>query len=870
MDFFGAPESIIIRGARQNNLKNISLDLPLEKLVVITGPSGSGKSSLAFDTLFAEGQRRYIESLSAYARQFLEQVSKPDVDLIDGLSPAIAIEQKTISSHPRSTVGTVTNIYDYLRLLFARLGSVIDPESGTALQKQTEEDIFNSLDNLGAGEKVQIFASVVRGRKGEFLREFEQWRRAGFTKVRIDGKFFDLHDPILISRHQQHDIDILLDVVTVGAIETPSRLKEALVLADKYSEGALRVVRRSDGNENLFSKKLVSFSSGSSFPDLEPRLFSFNSPHGMCASCKGTGWVEKGHKASAKRPSIKNLIVDEDLVEETEGEELENFETCGQCKGSRLRPEALCVRIAEKTISELCEKSCIDLKSFFEKEIPESLAKHPVMQRIGAEVISRLHFLINVGVGYLSLNRGTQSLSGGEAQRIRLATQLGSQLSGVLYVLDEPSIGLHPRDQQKLLTSLKNLRDLGNTVVVVEHDEETMLAADFLVDIGPGAGIHGGNVVAIGAPEKFLKDFSESSTARFLTKKDFVFEPHDPRTGNSKTIDILGCKGHNLKDVNLSLPLGKFIVFSGVSGSGKSSLVRDTLEKALIKKMYHSLQEPLHFKEMRGFDNVDKVVHVDQKPIGRTPRSNPATYTGLFSLLRTLYSQSPDAQIRGYTPGTFSFNVKGGRCDNCEGAGRVKVEMHFMADVFVPCEVCHGRRYRREVLEVRFRGKSVSDVLDLSIEEALPVFENQPLIEPKLRTLLDVGLGYIKLGQSATTLSGGEAQRIKLARELSKRSTGKTIYFLDEPSTGLHFDDVKKLLVLLQKLVDLGNTVVVIEHNLDIICAADWVVDLGPEAAQNGGKIVFEGSPLDLAKAKSTTSLTAKFVKEYFEKRGLL
>jgi excinuclease ABC subunit A len=856
------PDSIVVRGARENNLKNISLDIPINKLVVITGPSGSGKSTLAFDTIFAEGQRRYMESLSAYARQFLEQLSKPDVDLIDGLSPAISIEQKTINFHSRSTVGTVTNIYDFLRLLYARMGEVKDPTTGQSLRASTDEDIAQSVLELGFNEKVQVFASVVRGKKGEFLREFEQWRRAGFSKIMVDGKLLDLHDPILLNKNQHHNIDILLDVVTTGAPDFLPRLKEALTLSEKYSEGALKVVLKKDGTEKLLSKKLAAFSTGQSFPDLEPRLFSFNSPYGMCSTCKGVGNVTPETTVNTKRPSIKKLVEDDEVEDEDE----EFYKTCPACQGTRLRPESLSVFIEDKNISNLTAMSCEDLRTLMEKGFSERIRKHPVFQRLSSEICPRLRFLEDVGVGYLSLSRATNTLSGGEAQRIRLATQLGSQLSGVLYVLDEPSIGLHPRDQKKLLASLKNLRDLGNTVIVVEHDEDTMLEADHIIDMGPGAGIHGGGLVSEGTPKKILQD-SKSLTGQFLSgnKKVFTIPPGGRRKGSGDLIELLGCTGNNLKNVDLCLPLGKFVVFTGVSGSGKSSLVKDTLESALIREFYNSVREPLPFKSLKGTQKIDKIVHVDQRPIGRSPRSNPATYTGLFSALRTVFSQTPEAQIRGYTPGTFSFNVKGGRCDVCEGAGRTKVEMHFLSDVYVPCESCLGSRYRREVLQVRFKGKNIAEILDMTVEQALGFFANQYMIEPKLKTLSEVGLGYIHLGQAATTLSGGEAQRIKLSKELSKKSTGKTLYFLDEPTTGLHFDDVKKLLDLLHRLCETGNTVVVIEHNLDVICSADWIIDIGPEAGSAGGNICFEGTPEELSKA-SVVSYTKNFVQNFLKK----
>jgi excinuclease ABC subunit A len=854
-------DPIVIRGAREHNLKNVNVDIPTQKLVVITGPSGSGKSSLAFDTLFAEGQRRYMESLSAYARQFMEQMSKPDVDWIDGLSPAISIEQKTISSHPRSTVGTVTSIYDFVRLLYARVGEVHDPESGASLKALDEDDIVQRILELGkTDERFHLYASVVRGKKGEYLREFEQWRRMGFSKVRIDGKIHDLFDPILINKNQHHDIEIQLDSIQIGKKDTDQRIRDALNICDKVSEGWLKVVHRETHEDHVYGKRISLPSSGRSFPELEPRLFSFNSPYGMCKACKGLGLVE-GTKPIT--PKIKKSRASDDDDLEEFGEE-EIYIDCPECKGARLNPDALSVSFSGRNIAEFCGESCADLLSWLGTE--KSGLTNPVAIRLVDEIVERLRFLENVGVGYLSLSRRSSTLSGGEAQRIRLATQLGTQLSGVLYVLDEPSIGLHPKDHKKLLGSLKGLRDLGNSVIVVEHDEETMLEADHLIELGPGAGLHGGTIIAEGPPDKLIKG-NLCASAEYLSGKRLVTEKRARRKGSGDFITLSGATGHNLQDVSIKLPLGKLVLFTGVSGSGKSSLVRHTLEAAIAKKFYRSLTEPLPFKKIEGLDFIDKLVRVDQKPIGRSPRSNPATYTGLFSPIRTIFSQSADAQIRGYTPGTFSFNVKGGRCDNCEGGGRIKIEMHFLPDVYVPCEVCNGARYRREVLEVRFKGKSISDVLEMSIEEALSHFENQYLVEPKLRTLTEVGLGYLKLGQAATTLSGGEAQRIKLAKELSKKSTGKTLYLLDEPTTGLHFEDIKKLLDICHRLCDLGNTVVIIEHNLDVVAAADWVVELGPEAARRGGQIIFEGTPEELV-AQPGASNTGSFLKDFFARRN--
>lgn len=844
---------IIIRGAREHNLKNISLELPHGKMICITGPSGSGKSSLAFDTLFAEGQRRFLESLSPYARQFLDQLSRPDVDLIDGLAPCISIDQKTISAHPRSTVGTVTGIYDFLRLLFARVGEVKDPDTGETLKPHSEDDILTHVESLAAGTKVQVYASVVRGRKGEFLREFEGWRRTGFSKVRVDGELKDLFDPILLSKFQNHDIDLLVDTVVVGAPECKDRLIASFKHVDRIAEGWLKILSLPDKSERLFSRKIASSSSEKTFPDLEPRLFSFNSPYGMCEKCRGVGLILEE----------KKKLSQEDEIEDVNEEEIS--QACPSCKGTRLRQEANWVLFHGKTISEWAGIPASDLRDalseIYQKE------KSLVSRRILEEIMPRLEFMKNVGVSYLALDRRVSTISGGEAQRLRLATQLGSELSGVLYILDEPSIGLHPADHARLLKSLKGLRDMGNTVVIVEHDEETMLASDLLVDIGPGAGRFGGELMWIGEPKDLKK--SKAPTAGYLLGKDLVFEKRAPRKPTQKVLTATGCTGHNLKNVSCEIPLGLFVVFTGVSGSGKSSLARDTLEVALAKELNGAfIKQPLPYKKITGTDQLLKSIRVDQRPIGRTPRSNPATYTGIFSHLRTLYSQLPDSQIRGYTPGTFSFNTKGGRCETCEGAGQKKIEMHFLPDVFVECESCSGARYRREILEILFKGKNISEVLKMSVEDAYEHFKNQPVLEPKLKTLLDVGLGYLRLGQSSTTLSGGEAQRIKLAKELSKRSTGKTIYFLDEPTTGLHFQDVRKLLELLQRLVEQGNSVIVIEHNLDVIASADWLIDMGPGPGNEGGDIVYQGPPLGLLKDKK--SATAKPLKTYFERRDWL
>ena len=844
---------ISILGARQHNLKNVSLKLPKGQLVILTGPSGSGKSSLAFDTIFAEGQRRYIESLSPYARQFLGQLSKPDVDWIEGLSPSLAIEQKTISSTPRSTVGTITSIYDFIRLLYARQGKIRDPESGKELEALSPDQILSKILKKFQGSIIEVFASVYRGKKGEFLREFEKWRKKGFSKILIDETLHDLFDPILLNRHQHHTIDILLDVINMKKVENPKkRIAEALRISKETSKGWVRVRIKGEKQSLLFNQSIDSPFSGQSFPDLEPRLFSFNSTYGMCPTCRGIGMIEK--QKNTKKGDPWNFPPPSTEVE---------LQTCPDCQGKRLNPESLSVYFQGDNVHTFTSKSCDDLEKYIKDLLPK--LQSPVSTRLISEILKRLQFLINVGVGYLSLNRSSSSLSGGEAQRIRLATQLGSQLCGVLYVLDEPSIGLHPKDQKRLIQTLKALRDLGNSVLVVEHDEETMLAADYILELGPGAGEMGGSITAQGTIEEFKKN-PQCLSAKYLKGDKVVSKQRIRRKDKSKGfIELLGCQGHNLKNVSLSIPLNRLTVFTGVSGSGKSSLVNHTLERALAKQLYRSHADPLPFKSLKIQGTIDKVVRVNQKPIGRTPRSNPATYTGLFTLLRNIFSQTQDAHLRGYDAGFFSFNVKNGHCEDCEGAGRKKLEMHFLPDVYIPCEVCNGQRYRREVLQVRFKEKNISEVLDMSIQEASIHFKNQPLIQSKLSVLNEIGLGYIRLGQSATTLSGGEAQRIKLSKELSKKSTGHTLYFLDEPSTGLHFEDIKKLLEICQRLCDRGNTVIIIEHNLDIITAADWIIELGPGAGKKGGDLIFEGTPEDLASTSKETT-TGSFVRSFFKK----
>lgn len=834
---------ISIRGAREHNLKNISLDLPRNKITVITGLSGSGKSSLAFDTIYAEGQRRYVESLSSYARQFLEQLKKPEVDSITGLSPAISIEQQTTSTNPRSTVGTVTEIYDYLRLLFARVGSPVCYNCKNPISAQSIDQMVDRILELPDETKIHILSPVVRGKKGEYLAEFRKWIKQGFVRAKIDGVTTELANAKKLEKQKTHDIDLFIDrLIVKKSIKT--RLSESLETALRLSEGLVKVEVLDKSETFLLSSKSACVDCGISYPEVEPRFFSFNNPRGACSTCHGLG-----HLGGEE---------DEDTDDDDNVVEAEEKPLCPSCNGNRLRIEALHVLINKKNIVELSKISAKELLSFLEKT-SFSNRDQEVAIKVIKEIISRLGFLSKVGVDYLSLDRPARTLSGGESQRIRLASQIGSSLIGVLYVLDEPSIGLHPRDHSRLLKTIRELCTLGNTVLMVEHDEETIMSSDYIFDLGPGAGKHGGNILAHGTPEEIKKD-KKSITGAFLSGREKIAVPKNRRKGNGNFLSVIGATGNNLKNVSVQLPLSTFITVTGVSGSGKSTLIIDTLYRALSQELYNSSVKPAAFSKLEGHHNIDKVIDIDQSPIGRTPRSNPATYTGLFTLIRDLYSQLPDSKMRGYKPGRYSFNVKGGRCENCEGAGQSKIEMHFMADVFVQCDVCLGKRYNRETLEVKFKDKSIADVLDLSVEEAHAFFENVPLIKTKLKTLVDVGLGYIHLGQSSTTLSGGEAQRVKLSRELSKRSTGKSLYILDEPTTGLHFEDTRKLIEILQALVDQGNTVLVIEHNLDVIKSSDFVIDLGPDGGNQGGYIVCQGTPEQIIKVKE--SFTGQYLSQ--------
>ena len=939
-------DSIAVRGARVHNLKNIDVDLPRDQLVVVTGLSGSGKSSLAFDTLYAEGQRRYVESLSAYARQFLEQMEKPDVDLIDGLSPAISIEQKTTGANPRSTVGTVTEIYDYLRLFFANAGVPHCPNCGREISSQSLERIVDLVMTFPQDSRINILAPIVRGRKGEFKKELQGIVQRGFTKARIDGQFKGLEDDLALNRRKNHTIEIVIDRLIVrSGIER--RLTESVQTALDLADGVV-VINTLDQGDRLFSRKLACVVCGISVPEMSPRAFSFNSPHGACPDCQGLGstwdfdpakvipdeskslnegaiapwgrgdkklvkaaidaiathWGIDPDVAFGKLPKKQRdllLVGPGDRDDEDDDEppkkargakskevepygrdfegilpnlrrrfdaaawdqqaELDQFRAlrdCPSCHGGRLRPESRAVRLKGRSLPDYVAMPIAEARRTFDA-MTLTERETIIASRILREVQERLRFLDDVGVGYLTLGRSAATLSGGEAQRIRLATQIGSNLTGVLYVLDEPSIGLHQRDNRRLLATLTRLRDLGNTVIVVEHDEETIRLADYVVDLGPGAGEHGGRVMFQGPPAA-LASTPDSLTGQFLSGARTIATPTRRRAAGKAEIVIRGARANNLKDIDVRLPLGLFVAVTGVSGSGKSTLVNDILYRSLAKQLYRASDEPGAHKAVEGVALVDKVIEIDQSPIGRTPRSNPATYTGLFSYIRDLFAMVPEAKARGYKAGRFSFNVKGGRCEACQGDGVIAIEMHFLPDVFVTCEQCKGRRYNRETLDVKYRGKSIAEVLDLTVSQALPLLENFPLIATKLRTLESVGLGYVTLGQSATTLSGGEAQRVKLAKELSKRGTGKTLYILDEPTTGLHFEDVHKLLDVLNRLVDQGNTVLVIEHNLDVIRSADWVVDLGPEGGEGGGRLVAQGTPEAVAKVKA--SHTGQFLAE--------
>ena len=931
-------DKIFIKGARENNLKNVDLEIPRDKLVVFTGLSGSGKSSLAFDTVFAEGQRRYVESLSSYARMFLGQMQKPDVDYIEGLSPAVSIDQKTTSHNPRSTVGTVTEIYDYLRLLYARIGKAHCPKCGRPIERQTVDQICDKIMERG-GAKLQLLAPMVRGRKGEYRKEFEQLKRAGYVRVRVDGNNYTLDESIELDKNIKHTISVIVDrLVIKEGVER--RLSDAIESAIKLAEGL--VIADFDGDEVLYSTKYACPECELSFEELTPRLFSFNNPYGACSECgglgfrqeidvnllvsdwdksinqgaiKASGWMldmsgmmmtqfkalSKAYGFSLDTPlkelpkEIMNIIFygnhgDKIPMEynskrfsgfyntsfegvavnlarrfnETDSEmikaEISKYMKavpCSSCGGKRLKPEALAVTVGGINIDDMTKMSVGALKTFIEG-LELTQTEHLIADRILKEICARLSFLVNVGLNYLTLSRSAATLSGGESQRIRLATQIGSGLTGVLYILDEPSIGLHQKDNQRLLSSLKNLRDLGNTLIVVEHDEDTIKSADFIVDIGPGAGVHGGEVVAAGSVKDVIAS-ERSITGKYLSGEYKINVPAKRREGNGSFISIKGARQNNLTGIDVDIPLGTLTCVTGVSGSGKSSLVNEILYPALSNSLMNSRLRTGNYSSIDGIDNLDKVICIDQSPIGRTPRSNPATYTNVFNDIRELFSNLPDAKARGYKAGRFSFNVSGGRCEHCSGDGMIKIEMHFLPDIYVPCDVCKGARYNRETLEVRYKGKNISEVLDMTIEEAVAFFENVPKIRNKISTLNDVGLGYVKLGQSSTTLSGGEAQRVKLATELARRSTGKTMYILDEPTTGLHTHDVSKLLSILDRLVEQGNSVVVIEHNLDVIKVADYIIYLGPDGGDCGGRIVAKGTPEQVAKVKN--SYTGEFLK---------
>jgi excinuclease ABC subunit A len=949
-----ARNKIIIKGAREHNLKNISLNIPRNKLIVITGLSGSGKSSLAFDTIYAESQRRYLESLSSYARQFLERIDKPDVDYIEGLSPSISIDQRKASRNPRSTVGTVTEIYDYLRLLYARIGIPHCPSCGRIITRQSIDQIIDQVMDLPPNTRINVLSPIIRAKKGEHKQVIEDIRKKGFIRLRIDGKMADVDDDIALARYQMHTIEVVIDRLVITS-DIKSRLSDSIETALKLSDG-LVIILDEQGKEYIFSEKFSCPYCGISLPEITPRIFSFNSPYGACPNCGGLGFkmefdpdlivpdknksvldgalvpwgrikgrylhhilegVAKHYGFDLDTPfnkltgeqqrvllygsgstkiSFEYHNIDEgdswlhhDEFEgvidnlkrryrETKSEyiraEIQKFMTmnnCLVCKGKRLRPESLMVKIKDYSIAILADMTVKELVNFFENLNLEQ-REAEISRQIRKEILNRLKFLMNVGLDYITLSRSSSTLAGGENQRIRLATQIGSSLTGVLYILDEPSIGLHQRDNSKLLKTLFQLRDQGNTVIVIEHDEETIRSADYIVDLGPGAGIHGGYVVASGNEEQIMTNQS-SITGQYLSGKRKIAVPPGRRTGNGKKLTIIGARQHNLKNIDVNIPLAKFNCITGVSGSGKSTLIEEILYKSLLKELYHSRVRPGEHERIEGTENIDKVITIDQSPIGKTSRSNPATYTGIFTPIRELFAMTNAARMRGYKPGRFSFNVKGGRCESCEGAGIVKIEMFFLPDIYIPCEVCKGERFNRETLEIKYKGKNISQVLDMTAEECYNFFENIPKIKKAVQTIIDVGLGYIKLGQPATTLSGGEAQRVKLAKELSKKSTGRTLYLLDEPTTGLHFDDVRKLLDVLNRLVDQGNTVVVIEHNMEVIKSADHIIDLGPGGGQEGGQVVFSGTPEEII--DYPLSFTGQFLKRalnenYYKKKTCL
>ena len=940
-------DKIIIKGAKEHNLKNINLEIPRDKLVVITGLSGSGKSSLAFDTLYAEGQRRYVESLSSYARQFLGLMEKPDVESIEGLSPAISIDQKTTSKNPRSTVGTVTEIYDYIRLLYARVGTPYCPNCGKKIEKQSIDQIVDNVMKIKEGTRIQILAPVVRGRKGEYTKLFEDLQKDGFARVRVDGEIYDLSDEIKLDKNKKHEIEVVADRLVIKE-DIVGRLTESIETALKQADN-LVLIDIVGEKQVLYSCNYACPDCGFSFPELTPRMFSFNNPYGACPKCSGIGYLMKidedliipdktktlydGVKAfgastmkkgdtmakmyfesvgkhygiDIKNKKIKDLPKDfinkilygtgndeidfeytsslgtrkfkapfegviptlERRHNETKSQGMRDFYEmymselpCDECNGARLKKEILSIKVGGININEMTDLSVKSLQEFLRKlELTDS--QKMIAEMILKEIDARLQFLIDVGLEYLTLSRSAGTLSGGEAQRIRLATQIGSGLTGVLYILDEPSIGLHQRDNDKLIATLKKLRDLGNSLLVVEHDEDTMYAADQIIDIGPGAGVHGGQVMAQGTAEE-IKNVPTSMTGAYLSGRKKIEVPKKRRPGNKKNIEIVNATENNLKNISVKFPLGKFICITGVSGSGKSTLINEVLYKNIAQQLNGATEKPGKCKTIKGLENIDKIINIDQSPIGRTPRSNPATYTGAFDLIRDIFASTNEAKMRGYEKGRFSFNVPGGRCESCSGDGVHRIEMHFLPDVFVPCEVCKGKRYNRETLEVKYKGKSIADVLDMTVEESLEYFANIPRIKNKIQTLYDVGLGYIKLGQPSTTLSGGEAQRVKLATELSKKATGKTLYILDEPTTGLHIADVHRLVDILQRLVDTGNTIIVIEHNLDLIKTADYIIDLGTEGGDAGGEIIAVGTPEQIC--KNERSYTGKFLKKYLER----
>jgi len=924
-------DKIIIRGARQHNLKNIDVEIPKNKLVVITGPSGSGKSSLAFDTIYAEGQRRYVESLSSYARQFLGVMEKPDVESIEGLSPAIAIDQKTTSKNPRSTVGTVTEIYDYLRVLWANIGKPHCPTCKNLLSGLSAHEILEGVLSKYRDKRVMVLSPIVRGKKGEFRELIKQIEKWGYSRVKVDGRLMRVIEIPPLEKNKKHTIELVIDRLFVSE-EERARLLEAIEKALEFSSGLVKVEDVETGTEELFSEKLVCPDHNFTIPEISPRLFSFNSPYGACPACKGLGvkWeIDHALLIDPEKPAIKAIRITESgmfnylrfpianilrklgydpktiwknlpeniratllfgsesfnfegvirhlerrfLEEDSERvrEEIEDYiveKPCPLCEGARLRKEALAVLIDGKSIWDIVQMPVNQAKKFF-VELQEKLTGKDkiIAERLLKEIIERLGFLVNVGLDYLSLSRSATTLSGGEMQRIRLATQLGSKLSGVLYVLDEPSIGLHPRDTTKLINTLKELRDLGNTVIVVEHDPETIESADHIIELGPGAGKHGGYLVAQGTVED-IKSNPQSLTGAYLSGRKEIPLPKERRKPSGKFIKIIGAKEHNLKNIEVEIPLGLFVCVTGVSGSGKSTLIYDILYKYTKNYFYGTNEQVGKVEKIEGLENIDKVINIDQSPIGRTPRSNPATYTKIFDLIRNLFAKTTEARARGYKPGRFSFNVKGGRCEACQGEGVIKVEMHFLPPVYVTCEVCKGKRYNRETLEITYKGKNIADILDMTVDEAYEFFENHPPIRRKLQILKDVGLGYIKLGQPAPTLSGGEAQRIKLARELSKKDTGRTLYLLDEPTTGLHMDDINKLIKVLQRLVDRGNTVVVIEHNLDVIKSADWIIDLGPEGGDKGGEVIAVGTPEEVA--QNPKSYTGRYLRRYLRTKEMV